>query len=113
MVPRGAQPATNGERAGAVTRFLAFLVDAAVVGIGLHTAAWLLEAVPRVLGHFAPPVALHAAFAALVPIFVSTYLVIFWWLVGQTPGKWLFGIEVVPVAGGPMTFKRALLRLVG
>jgi uncharacterized RDD family membrane protein YckC len=106
-------PSANGERAGAVTRFLAFLVDAAVVGIGLHTTGWLLAALPRVLGHFAPPVALHAAFVALVPVFVGAYLVVFWWLLGQTPGKWLLGVHIVPVGGGRMTLKRALLRLVG
>jgi uncharacterized RDD family membrane protein YckC len=101
------------ERAGAVTRFGAFLADAIVVAIALQLTSWLLRAVPRTLGHFAPPVRLDAIFAALVPVIVGAYLVGFWTVLGRTPGKVLMGVEVVPLGGGRMTFLRSLLRLLG
>jgi uncharacterized RDD family membrane protein YckC len=100
-------------RAGAVTRLAAFFADAVVLAIGLRVTGWLLRAMPRVLGRFAPPVSLDEILAALVPTLVAIYLVGFWTVLGRTPGKILMGIEVVPLAGGRMTFKRSLVRLVG
>ena len=106
-----AKPAA--ERAGAVTRFGAFFADAAVVAIGLRLTAWLLAAVPRTLGRFAPPVRLDQIFAAIVPILIALYLVGFWTVLGRTPGKILMGITIRPVGGGRMTFKRSMVRLGG
>jgi uncharacterized RDD family membrane protein YckC len=100
-------------RAGAVTRFAAFLVDAAIVAIGLRTTGWLLRAVPRLLGHFAPPVELERIFLALTPFLAGAYLVGFWTVLGQTPGKWLMGVKIAPVAGGRLTFRRSCLRVLG
>jgi uncharacterized RDD family membrane protein YckC len=34
-------------------------------------------------------------------------------LTGQTPGKWLLGIKVVPLGGGRLRLGRAALRVVG
>jgi uncharacterized RDD family membrane protein YckC len=104
---------TVGERAGGVSRFAAFLADAVIVAIGLRTTLWLLHALPRVLWRFAPPVNLTRIFVALVPFIVGAYNVAFWTVLGQTPGKWLMGLKVVPTAGGRMTLKRSLVRLVG
>ena len=101
------------ERAGAVTRFAAFFVDAIIVTVTLRTATWLLRATARVLGHFAPPVNLNAVLVALVPVLVAAYNVAFWTMLGRTPGKWLMGIKIVPVEGGRMTFRRSLARLIG
>jgi uncharacterized RDD family membrane protein YckC len=47
------------------------------------------------------------------PLVVAIYFVAFWTTFGRTPGKWLLGLEVVPLEGGPMTFRRSLLRLAG
>jgi uncharacterized RDD family membrane protein YckC len=103
----------RGARAGAVTRFGAFFADAVVVAVGLQLTDWLLRAVRRTLGHFAPPVRLDTILAALVPVIVGSYLVAFWTILGQTPGKILMGIKVVPLGGGRMTFGRSLVRLAG
>ncbi len=101
------------ERAGAVTRFAAFFVDAIIVTVALRITSWLLLATARVLGHFAPPVNLNAVLVALVPLLVAVYNLAFWTMLGQTPGKWLMGIKIVPVEGGRLTFKRSLARLIG
>jgi uncharacterized RDD family membrane protein YckC len=103
----------DARRAGAVTRFVAFLGDALVVTIWFRTCEWLLRAVPRTLGHFAPPVNLHAIFVALAPVLIAVYNVAFWTVLSQTPGKWLMGVKVVPVTGGRMTFRRSLVRVIG
>jgi uncharacterized RDD family membrane protein YckC len=101
------------ERAGAVTRFAAFFVDAIILTLALRTTSWLVRATARALGHFAPPVNLHAILVAHVPLLVAVYNLAFWTMLGQTPGKWLMGIKIVPVEGGRLTFKRSLLRLLG
>jgi uncharacterized RDD family membrane protein YckC len=106
-------PPAEGERAGFVTRFAAFFADATVCTIGLRVTDWLLRALPKVLGRFAPPVSLDAVFAALVPALVAAYFVVFWTVLGQTPGKVLMGIKIVPIGGGRMTLGRSLARLFG
>jgi uncharacterized RDD family membrane protein YckC len=100
-------------RAGIVTRFCAFFADAALVAVGLRLTDWLLRAVPRTLGRFAPPVSLDLVLTALVPILVAIYFVGFWTVLGRTPGKILMGVKIVPVTGGRMTVTRSLVRLVG
>jgi uncharacterized RDD family membrane protein YckC len=112
--PEPTVPAIDvGERAGAVTRLAAFLVDAVVLAITLRTTGWLLRAIPHLIGRFAPPVNLHGILLALVPLIAAGYVVGFWTVIGQTPGKWLLGVRVVPASGGDMTFRRSLVRLVG
>jgi len=101
------------ERAGAVTRLGAFFADALVVAVGLRLTDWLLRAMARTLGRFAPPVQLEYVLAAFVPVFVAAYLVGFWTVLGRTPGKIFMGVEITPVGGGRMTFARSLVRLVG
>ena len=56
---------------------------------------------------------LGAALATVVPLLVGLYLVTFWRLSGQTPGKWLMGLKVVSIDGRPLTIGRAALRFVG
>jgi len=50
---------------------------------------------------------------ASVPFVSAAFHVTFWRLYGQTPGKWLMGIKVVSLGGGPITVARALVRFVG
>ena len=102
-----------GQRAGAVTRLAAFFADAVVIAVCLRSAAWLLAGTARVLGHFAPPVNLKRLVLALAPLLIAVYNVAFWRTIGQTPGKWLMGIKVVPVEGGRLRLGRAVIRLAG
>jgi uncharacterized RDD family membrane protein YckC len=100
-------------RAGFVSRAGAYVLDAALVTAGLRTTVWLLEGAARALRWFAPPFQVRPLLAAIMPLLVAIYLVAFWTLGGRTPGKWLLGIRVVVVGGGPVGLRRALLRLVG
>jgi len=47
------------------------------------------------------------------PAVAILYNVLFWWRLGQTPGKWLFGIRVVALGGGKVGLVRAFIRLGG
>jgi uncharacterized RDD family membrane protein YckC len=110
-----AAPLVAVRRAGFVTRAAAFFVDAVIITTVLRSTAWLLGAMARTLGSVAAPVDVDLATLVLAssPILVAIYLVAFWCAIGQTPGKWLMGIEVVASDGGRLTLSRALLRVVG
>jgi uncharacterized RDD family membrane protein YckC len=100
-------------RAGFVTRLAAGIADAVILFILLRGTVWLLNAAAHVLRRFAPPVNLATLVVLCVPWIVALYYVAFWRWRGQTPGKWLLGIRVVPIGGGKLRIGRALLRLVG
>jgi uncharacterized RDD family membrane protein YckC len=100
-------------RAGFVTRFAAGIADAVVLFVLLRGTVWLLHASANMLRRFAPPVDLATLVVLSAPFLVALYNVAFWRLRGQTPGKWLLGVRVVPIAGGKLRVGRAVLRLLG
>jgi len=104
---------TAAGRAGAVSRFGAFLIDAVILAAGVRTTAWLLGGLSRILGRFAPPIDLDALVIAMFPLTAAVYLVAFWRATGQTLGKWLLGLQIVTRRGGPLTMRHALVRLAG
>jgi uncharacterized RDD family membrane protein YckC len=104
---------TATTRAGAVTRLTAFALDAAILSLSVASATWILEVVARAARRFAPPINLPALVLASAPLLIIAYHVGFWRASGQTPGKWMMGIRVVPIAGGRMGIFRCLLRLFG
>ena len=100
-------------RAGLVSRTGAFAVDAVILAVSLRLTAWILTGTAHALRRFAPPVDLGALVLASTPLVVAIYLVTFWTVLGQTPGKWLLGVKVVAKGGGPVGLRRSLVRLVG
>lgn len=100
-------------RAGFVTRLGAGIADALVLFVLLRGTAWLLTATARVLRRFAPPVDLATLLLICAPLVVALYHVAFWRWRGQTPGKWLLGVRVVPLDGGRLGVGRGVLRIVG
>jgi len=101
------------QRAGFVSRMGAFVVDAAIVSVALATTVSILRGAADTLRRFAPPIDLGGLVLGLTPVLIAIYLVAFWALLGQTPGKWLLGVKVVAVGGGPIGLRRSLVRLVG
>lgn len=106
----------KGHYAGFVSRMLAYGVDIAVISVILVATGWLVNTTRQLLRISEPilsePFRIVLA-AAYVSLFVAGYYTIFWTLNGQTPGKLLLGVRVVPLEGGRLPFKRALLRFFG
>jgi uncharacterized RDD family membrane protein YckC len=101
--------------AGLVTRATAFALDVlivsgalavggAVVGLAIST---LVPGDPRLDG--------GAAIAALTgsTLVMAAYLVVFWTLAGQTPGMRVMGVRVQTLAGGRLSPRTAITRVVG
>lgn len=109
VVPLAAAP----HRAGFVSRLAAFFADALVMTAILRGTVWFLTAAGRAIRSVAHRGDLGATVAAVVPLLAGLYLVIFWRISGQTPGKWLMGLKVVSVDGRRLSIARASLRFVG
>jgi uncharacterized RDD family membrane protein YckC len=104
------------DRAGAVTRGLAFGLDALIVNLGFSGLAALAALIASAFsgngnGDGVSDFAL-AAGTTLWFALGSLYLVGFWSLAGQTPGMRFLGIRL-DVAGRGLRFGRAIRRLIG
>ncbi|MGD8855688.1 MAG: RDD family protein [Chloroflexota bacterium] len=114
--------------AGFVSRFIAFVIDlliitasttAVAISVGLILSFFNLDllAAPQsadeggVLG-LVRAILLGLSIGANF-LFVTGYLILFWLLTGQTPGKSFVGLRVVSVDGRPLRGRQALRRLVG
>jgi uncharacterized RDD family membrane protein YckC len=103
------------ERVGAVTRVLAFALDALIVNIGF----WGLAAIAALIGSFfsgdggndVSGLTLAVGSTAWLAL-EGFYLVAFWSLAAQTPGMRFFGIRL-GVAGRGLPLRKSLRRLVG
>jgi uncharacterized RDD family membrane protein YckC len=113
MIASLAGASAPARRAGFVSRLAAFVVDAALLAIVMRGGGWIFIAAQHALGGFARHVNVQALLFASVPFVSGAVDVVLWRLYGQTPGKWLMGIKVVRVGGGPVTVPRALIRFVG
>ena len=122
------EPSLKGRRAGFVTRCVAFILDVLVVSVTIIVVTWLIEAVlgfihvdpyecpplewdllsGSLICHFAA--GLNNVFNAAFPFL---YLIFFWTLGGQTPGKYLIGLRVVTLDGGRLKIIQVLRRLLG
>jgi uncharacterized RDD family membrane protein YckC len=109
--PRRPEPT---ERAGAVTRALAFALDGLIVNLVFSG----LAAIAALIGSFFSGGASNVSGLALVLgtgawlALGSLYLVTFWSLAGQTPGMRFFGIRL-GVVGRGLPLRRSLARLIG
>ncbi len=108
--PRRAEPT---ERAGAVTRALAFGLDMLLVNLAFSGLAAVVALIVSALGggNHVSGVALALGSGAWLAL-GAAYLVAFWSLAGQTPGMRFFGIRL-GVAGRGLAPRLALRRLVG
>jgi uncharacterized RDD family membrane protein YckC len=102
------------DRAGSVTRGLAFGLDALVVNLafsGLAAVAALIASAFTGNGNGVSDLALALGTAAWLTL-GAVYLVGFWSLAGQTPGMRFLGIRL-GVEGRGLTLRRSLKRLLG
>ncbi|HVT07691.1 MAG TPA: RDD family protein [Polyangia bacterium] len=101
------------QRAGFVSRFIAFFADALVLAALLRGTVWFLTAAGRAMRSVVHRTDLGAILPTVIPALAGVYLIAFWRASGQTPGKWLMGLKVVSVDGHALSLGRAALRFVG
>ena len=99
-------------RAGAVSRGLAMLIDAVFVNLSFTVLAGALTLVATIFGGDGTnvPRGAVAAGSFIWLVVVGTYLAGFWWLAGQTPGMRFLGIRLNVRR---LPFGRAIRRLIG
>lgn len=117
-----------GHYAGFISRLLAMVVDTLIISLTFVAFTWFISVtatmlqVRTFLGFSINAIPGSAAFidALFGPasaglwtaLYISVYHVFFLVLIGQTPGKALMGVRVVPRRGGRLSLGRAMLRLV-
>jgi uncharacterized RDD family membrane protein YckC len=127
MAPQTVENLSN-HNAGFVSRLIAFSIDLVILA-GID--ALVIVFAGLLLGFFGLDAALSAPrggesvmitilrVALIVSaslfnvVLISGYLLLFWLLAGQTPGKALIGLAVVSVTGEPITWWQAVRRLLG
>ena len=116
----------TGHYAGFTSRLIAFSIDISIVSIVIIFFTWFVSATLEMLQVKLLLTALNKSSSGLNPvisflfspiiasilsvIFIFGYHVLFWFFTGQTPGKMILGIRVVPLRGGKMSIWRAFLR---
>ncbi len=103
----------SGQRAGVVSRLGALLTDTIILWVALRGTESFLLLAEHALRRFAPPLSLGRLLLVCAPLIISLYNIVFWWLRGQTPGKWLLGLRVVRLGGGKLGLGQAALRFAG
>lgn len=107
--PRRVEPT---ERAGAVTRALAFALDVLIVNLVFSGLAAIAALIGSALwGNRVSPVALALGGVAWFTL-GAVYLVGFWSLAAQTPGMRFFGVRL-GVEGRGLPLSRSVKRLIG
>jgi uncharacterized RDD family membrane protein YckC len=110
-IPREAR-AYQGRRAGIVTRLVAAVIDAAVVGLvllGGYAAIAGLLFVWDPLGFTFPNLGVVVSLASALAILVA-YLTLAWWISGRSYGCLVMGLRVVNYRGERLRLTGALLR---
>lgn len=107
----------KGNYAGFVSRLIAYGIDVAIVAVTLIVLIALINTVLVLFGledlsamETLLKILLSGAFALL---FIASYFIFFWTFASQTPGKTLMGLRIVTKDGHPLTFGRAIRRMIG
>ena len=101
--------------AGAVSRAVAFVIDALLTTIGTLLFALGVALVKAVFtGRFSVDGSLSpAAFLAAAPVIFGLYCVAGWTLTGRTVGMAALGLRVIDYSGRRPTLGRAIVRVLG
>lgn len=121
-------PRLGGAHAGFVSRLLAILIDVLLVLlvqltsnllwtslIGAPPVQWFGDMVFSLLPDLQPwviAIGLSTPFVIALSI-ICLYFLFFFTITGQTIGKRVIGLKVVSADGGRISFRQAVLRLVG
>jgi uncharacterized RDD family membrane protein YckC len=118
-----------GHYAGFTSRLLAFILDTIILGCIIVFTSWFLAAswnmlqiepifeqlqlsspiLNSLIGFFTNPV----FFSLVTVLFIALYHVFFWTFTGQTPGKGIVGLRIVPRRDVKLKLGFAVLRYLG
>jgi uncharacterized RDD family membrane protein YckC len=115
-----------GSYAGFISRLVAFVIDITIISAVIMFATWFISTTLEMLqvklflntliqSHGGSDILSEYPFLPIVAsvtslLFIISYHVFFWYTVGQTPGKAIMGIRIVPLRGGRIPLWRAFLR---
>jgi polar amino acid transport system permease protein len=99
----------RGEKAAFDTRLAADFLDALFIGAASLVSLWIAGRVGTAFG--GPLAPSRVSFALAFVTIGLIYFLAFWSTSGQTPGKQVMGIKIVPAEGSSMGLSRAILRL--
>jgi uncharacterized RDD family membrane protein YckC len=118
-----------GHYAGFISRLIAFIIDIVIITFVLSFTTWFLSVtitilqIKRILNWILTNLpGLKSIFNAISSpsalvlyafLFIILYNIFFISITGQTPGKALMGVRVVPLRGGKISLWRAALRYLG
>jgi uncharacterized RDD family membrane protein YckC len=106
----------RGQYAGFVSRLLAYAIDLALVTISLIAIGWLANTSKQLLGlpDLLPPEIAIFLNAVVAFVIVVGYYTILWAVTGQTVGKLIMGLRVIPSSGkSHLSFAQSLARFFG
>ena len=99
--------------AGVFSRGFAFVVDLLAVHLAFVVCSALVALVSSLVGTLRPTWLVAVLAASGWALLVGTYFVLFWTVVGQTPGLRLMHLRVKRDTGEPLSPTRSILRFVG
>jgi uncharacterized RDD family membrane protein YckC len=103
-----------GEPAGFASRTAALVTDAAIFGVSHALLSWTVVQIAALLASPSFGERLGPWVVSLGgSVFAIGYSVISWSAFGMTPGKAIFGLEVVTSTGGRPGVLRSLVRFLG
>lgn len=122
----GKEETLIGHYAGLISRLVAFILDTLILaGVILFTSwfivtSWkMLQLEPifyqlgernvilkNLIAFLTSPI----FYSLIMILFVASYYIFFWTIAGQTPGKGILGLRILPVRAGKLKLSRAILR---
>ena len=118
-----------GYYAGFISRLVAFTIDIMLISAVIMFATWFISTTLEMLqvrlflatlaqSNAGVNISSNYSFIPIIVsiislLFIIGYHVFFWHTVGQTPGKAIMGIRIVPLQGGRLSLWRAFLRYFG
>jgi uncharacterized RDD family membrane protein YckC len=99
--------------AGLATRAVALAIDLALAQLAVAFGLAVLSLVASLVGELRPAWLVGALLAVGWIVVVGSYLVLFWSVVGQTPGMRAMHVRVVDANGDPPSLGRAIVRFFG
>jgi uncharacterized RDD family membrane protein YckC len=123
------RPSLKGQYAGFTSRVMAFIIDMVLLIVAIVATGWFLKAtfdllqLPQfftrvgaqfpLLGQIFQFITSPTATALFSLGLIIFYFVFLWTVAGQTIGKAVMGLRVVPLRGGKMKLGQSIIRYLG